>query len=281
MRHKHIHVQKASGKMETFSENKLRSSLIRSKATYEEANSIISQLQSEIVNGISTNKIYSLAFRLLKKQNTHNASRYNLKNGMMELGPSGYPFEKFIAALFHAQGYQTETGLILQGKCITHEVDVKAKKNGEVMLMECKYKNQGGLSVDVKVPLYINSRFDDLLHNSSELGHYKKFKGWIVTNSRFTDDAKAYAQCKNIQLLSWDYPAKYALKDLIDQTGLYPVTCLTSLLTEEKKSLLDENIILAKDLCFNRKVLVKIGVDDKRIDQILNEAKQLCELAII
>jgi hypothetical protein len=280
MSHKHIHVQKASGKMETFSESKLRNSLMRSNATYEEANSIITQLQSEIVNGISTNKIYSLAFRLLKKQNSHNASRYNLKNGMMELGPSGYPFEKFIAALFRAQGYQTETGLILQGKCITHEVDVKCKKDGELMLMECKYKNQGGLSVDVKVPLYINSRFEDLLHNSSELGHYKIFKGWIVTNSRFTDDAKAYGTCKNIHLMSWDYPAKFALKDLIDQTGLYPVTCLSSLLQEEKKALLDENIILAKDLCFNRKILNRIGVKEPRIDEILSEAKRLCELSV-
>ena len=277
MSHRNIKVKKASGKMETFSENKLRNSLVRSNATYEEANSVIDQLQSEIVNGISTNKIYSLAFRLLKKQNSHNASRYNLKNGMMELGPSGYPFEKFIAALFSAQGYTTETGLILQGKCITHEIDVKARKGKELMLMECKYKNQGGISVDVKVPLYIHSRFEDILQNNSELGDYKNFKGWIVTNSRFTDDAKAYGNCKNMHLLSWDYPAKFALKDLIDETGLYPVTCLSSLLDDEKKSLLDENIILAKDLSFNRKVLIRIGITEKRIDEILKEVKNLCE----
>ena len=277
MSHRHIKVKKSSGKMETFSESKLRNSLIRSKATYEEANSIIDQLQSDIVNGISTNKIYSLAFRLLKKQNSHTASRYHLKNGMMELGPSGYPFEKFIAALFNAQGYHTETGLIIQGKCITHEVDVKCRKGNELMLMECKYKNQAGISVDVKVPLYIHSRFEDILQNGADLGNYKTFKGWIVTNSRFTDDAKSYGNCKNIHLLSWDYPAKSALKDLIDETGLYPVTCLTTILSEEKKSLLDENIILAKDLTFNRKALVKIGINEKRINEILDEVQKLCE----
>jgi hypothetical protein len=277
MSHRHIKVKKSSGKMETFSESKLRNSLIRSKATYEEANSIIDQLQSDIVNGISTNKIYSLAFRLLKKQNSHTASRYHLKNGMMELGPSGYPFEKFIAALFNAQGYNTETGLIIQGKCITHEVDVKCRKGNELMLMECKYKNQAGISVDVKVPLYIHSRFEDILQNGADLGNYKTFKGWIVTNSRFTDDAKSYGNCKNIHLLSWDYPAKSALKDLIDETGLYPVTCLTTILSEEKKSLLDENIILAKDLTFNRKALVKIGINEKRINEILDEVQKLCE----
>ena len=277
MSHRHIKVKKSSGKMETFSESKLRNSLIRSKATYEEANSIIDQLQSDIVNGISTNKIYSLAFRLLKKQNSHTASRYHLKNGMMELGPSGYPFEKFIAALFNAQGYNTETGLIIHGKCITHEVDVKCRKGNELMLMECKYKNQAGISVDVKVPLYIHSRFEDILQNGADLGNYKTFKGWIVTNSRFTDDAKSYGSCKNIHLLSWDYPAKSALKDLIDETGLYPVTCLTTILSEEKKSLLDENIILAKDLTFNRKALVKIGINEKRINEILDEVQKLCE----
>ena len=66
--------------------------------------------------------------------------------------------------------------------------------------MECKYKNQGGVSVDVKVPLYINSRFDDVLDNRSQLGHFSKFQGWIVTNARFTDDAKAYGNETHVGL---------------------------------------------------------------------------------
>lgn len=276
MSHKNFNIQKASGKEESFSMEKLRNSLMRSKATYEEAELIIDELKSQLVPGMSTNKLYSMAYRLLKKQNNHNASRYYLKRAMMELGPSGYPFEKYIAALFQREGFQTQTGIILEGKCVTHEIDVKAKKDQLLYLMECKYKNQGGVSVDVKVPLYINSRFEDVLDNRSQLGHFSKFQGWIVTNSRFTDDAKAYARCKGIELLGWDYPNRNALKDRIDASGLYPLTCMSSLTEEEKRALLEEEIVLAKDLLMNEKLVLKIGVHPHRIKQIMNEANSLC-----
>jgi hypothetical protein len=81
------------------------------------------------------------------------------------------------AGVSHSYSFQTQTGIILEGKCVTHEIDVKAKKDQLLYLMECKYKNQGGVSVDVKVPLYINSRFEDVLDNRSQLGHFSKFQG--------------------------------------------------------------------------------------------------------
>jgi hypothetical protein len=188
--------------------------------------------------GISTQKIYSEAFRLLTKHSKPNAARYYLKRGIMELGPSGFPFEIFIGELFKHEGFSVQVGKILQGKCVTHEIDVIAEKDNQLNLMECKYRNQPGIAVDVKTPLYINSRFEDVLANVS-LGYNKKtFTGWVVTNSRFTTDAITYGNCKGMQLLSWDYPFNNSLKDWVDRTGLYPLTCLTSLSRSEKEWLL-------------------------------------------
>lgn len=270
-----IIIRKASGKEEYFSFQKLKNSLIRSHATEDEANNIVQSLKPQLFQGISTKKIYSMAYRLLKKQSPQNASRYNLKKGIMELGPSGFAFEKFVGELFQKEGYSTEVGVILKGKCVTHEIDVVCKKEDVLMLMECKYKNQPGVSVDVKVPLYIHSRFQDLLENNLLTGPFKTFKGWIVTNSRFTEDALAFGRCRGIQLLGWDVPFKNSLKDIIDRTGLYPLTCLTSLTMIEKKQLLEKEIVMVKELCSNERALLKIGISEKRIKHILDECLKL------
>lgn len=268
-------VRKANGSEEYFSFQKLHNSLINANASIDEAKSIVNELKVKIHEGISTNKIHSMAFRMLKRQSKRNASCYYLKKGIMELGPTGYPFENFITFLFKELGYDSERGQILNGKCVSHEIDVIAKKGSEIMLMECKYKNVQGIAVDVKVPLYINSRFQDILDNNFIQKPFQNFKGWIVTNSRFTEDAIVFSNCKQISLLSWDYPVNNSLKELIDQHRIYPLTCLTSITTNEKKWLLSKKLVLVKELDENEKILTQAGISSKRIKKVLTEIKQL------
>ena len=52
----------------------------------------------------------------------------------MKLGPTGYPFEDFIAKLLQADGYETKVRQILKGECITHEIDVIAEKNNKTSI---------------------------------------------------------------------------------------------------------------------------------------------------
>jgi hypothetical protein len=78
-------------------------------------------------------------------------------------------------------------------------------------MVECKFHGSVNAASDVKVPLYIHSRYNDLrgttrhFSNSDTISHC-----WIATNNRFTSDAIAYASCVDIQLLSWDYPKTIA-----------------------------------------------------------------------
>ncbi len=132
--------------------------------------------------------------------------------------------------------------------------------------------------MDVKVPLYIHSRFQDLLENEVLKAPYIEFKGWIVTNSRFTEDAFAYGRCRGINLLGWDIPFKNSLKDIIDRTGLYPLTCLISLTQVEKKKLLERGVVLVKEINENEKLLSKVGVSQERIISIIEEGKKLCQV---
>ncbi len=272
---KEILVQKASGITEPFSIEKLRYSLSKSKASQEEVNSIIDALLPRLYQGISTNKIYSEAFRLLRSRSKSHAARYYLKKGIMELGPSGYPFEKFIGEIFKHQGYTVEVGIILEGKCVSHEVDVVGKKENELILVECKYHNQAGISVDVKTPLYIHSRFEDILANGALKKKGAVFTGWIATNSKFTSDAIDYGNCKNLKLLSWNYPTHKSLRDIIDKLRLYPLTCLTSLTRQEKQWLLAKNYVLVKDVYNDSKLLKSAGVSEPRLKAVLEEGEKI------
>ncbi|MBK8846118.1 MAG: restriction endonuclease [Bacteroidetes bacterium] len=276
MRNK-IVVTKASGATEPFSIKKLRNSLERAKATSEEINLIIETLLPKLYQGISTKKIYSEAFRLLRHQSKPHAARYYLKRGIMELGPSGFPFENFVGELFKHQGYIVQVGRILQGKCVSHEIDVIAEKENQMILMECKYRNQSGITVDVKTPLYIQSRFEDVLANGLLKDKESMFAGWITTNAKFTRDALEYGNCKGLNMLSWDYPHNKALKDIIDNSGLYPLTCLTSLTRHEKQWLLEKNYVLVRDIYNNKNLLLQAGVKETRLKTVLDEAIKLCE----
>ena len=102
----------------------------------------------------------------------------------MELGPSGFPFEKFISKLFEVQKYSVQTGQFVKGKCVTHEIDVIARKENEIVLAECKYRNTQGITVDVKTPLYIHSRFEDVLAN----GSFKKNEETINPNLKICNN---------------------------------------------------------------------------------------------
>ncbi|HEU5292478.1 MAG TPA: PD-(D/E)XK nuclease superfamily protein [Cyclobacteriaceae bacterium] len=275
-------ITKANGEKSTFIPEKLYGSLTRSGANTTQAREIVEAITKELSPGISTKKIYKRAFRLLKERSRIIAARYNLKNAIMMLGPSGYPFERFVGELMKHQGYKVEVAKIVTGKCINHEVDVIAEKDNNHLMIECKYHNQPGTVSDVKIPLYIQSRFLDVTEQWRRLpGHERKLhQGWVITNTRFTADAIQYGKCVGLNLVGWDYPAKGSVKNVIDSLGLYPITTVTSLTLAEKKALLELNLVLCHDLQENESVLTQIGIKAPRIKTILMECAKLCQRSI-
>ncbi len=273
-----INVTKASGELEPFDESKLRNSLRSAGAQSDTINRIVESINQLLHEGISTQKIYQEAFDLLKVDSNQLAGRYKLKDAILELGPTGYPFEQFIGELLNHQGYTTNVGVIVEGDCVSHEIDVIAQKGDEHFMIECKFHNRKGHTCDVKVPLYIQSRFLDVKRKWSSLpGHKNKVhKGWVVTNTRFTKDAQEYAECIGLKLLSWDYPKNGGLKDLIKWAKLHPITCLSSMDEKEKKLLLDAGMVLCSQLLDHQEMVDKIGIDSRKKNQILKEARSIC-----
>lgn len=268
-----IQVIKASGEKAPFSDKKLRRSLERSGAEAKVIDEIVNDIQRKLHEGISTRAIYKLAFKLLRKKHKLSASRYKLKKAIMELGPSGFPFEKYIGEIFKSRGYKIKINQIIKGHCVAHEVDVLAENSTIIKVMECKYHNLQGTICDVKIPLYVHSRFEDIVSNASEI---KKYEGWVVTNTRFSGDAAQYGICIGLNLLGWDFPEGKGLREIIDQMGLYPITCLTTLTQKEKISLMDEGLILCREIAENEKALIELKISPARVQTIINEAMALC-----
>lgn len=271
-------VTKFSGEVVLLDKEKLQNSLRKSGADDSAVFQVMHEIDRQLYEGIPTKKIYKLAFQLLKKFSNAHAARYNLRAAVQALGPAGFYFEKFVARLFELEGYQTQTNLILEGKCISHELDVLLKKENSVAMIECKFHGNQDAKSDVKVPLYILSRFNDLKEKEFTVfgANYQINHCWIATNNRFTEDAIKFATCSNLHLLSWDYPKGNSLKSKIDSAQIYPVTCLTTLTLLEKDKLLMQELITVKDLIAESGWLSKIGISKNRIKNVLKEANQLC-----
>jgi hypothetical protein len=275
---KNLEIIKSSGEKVKFSLDKLRASLKRTGAEDSVVNQILDKVRDELYQGISTKEIYNRAFALLKKNKSHLASKYKLKKAIYELGPTGFPFERFVSALLTYSGYDTEVGKVLQGKCVAHEIDVIAHKTIETTVVECKFHSEQGFNCNVKVPLYINSRYLDIKENWNNTSQKQNVltPGWVVTNTRFTQDALLYGNCCGLYLLSWDYPKNEGLKDRIDRLGLYPITVSTLLTNREKQFLLSRDVVLCRQLIKDKFFLDHLGVSEIRKEKILNEISQLC-----
>ena len=272
-----ILITKKSGEKVPFDQEKLINSLKRPGAGDTEINDVLDALDALLVVGISTHKIYQKAYEILKNKSKRVAGRYKLKKAIMELGPTGYPFEKFVGKLISFMDYKVDVGVIVQGKCVSHEVDVVAENESKKIVVECKYHRETNRKSDVKVAMYIRSRFNDIEAAWKKEGklEHQELEGWLVTNTRFTEDALTYGKCAGLRLISWDYPEIGSLRQRIDHAGLHPITSLRSMSKKEKQYVLEEGIVLCREL--TEEILAKYGIRNSKIRKIMDEAKSLID----
>ncbi|MFT5832159.1 MAG: hypothetical protein ACI9SY_000542 [Candidatus Paceibacteria bacterium] len=273
-----IKITKADGTVEFFKLEKLRRSLRRSGAQPDEVNSVIAELTPSLHDGISTQEIYRNAFRLLHHTSSPVAARYSLRRALFNLGPTGFPFEKFLARLFALDGYTTTTGSMIQGKCAEHEIDIAAYKEGHSFVGEAKFHARPGIKSDLQVAMYSYARLIDLQNKSicnADICGIKEF--WLITNTKFTSTACDYGTCVGLKLLSWDFPKKNNLHDRIQRAGVYPITVLQGLSAKQSKMLIEREIILCDDLLTKPHILKILHLPRHKYESILDEARQLCK----
>jgi Holliday junction resolvase-like predicted endonuclease len=266
------HVIKADRTREPFSDQKVLASIKRAKIPHRMQADVLSHVKSKLYDGISTEEIYHHIISFLgTTSQPYIKARYSLKESIMMLGPTGYPFEDFISKLLEHSGYETKVRQILSGRCITHEIDVIAEKDGRTAIIEAKFHNNPGTRSEIQTALYTHARFEDVKQRNNI------HEVWLITNTKATIDATTYAHCIGLKVISWDYPRGEGLRDMVERSGLHPITLLTSLSNSQKMTLLENHITLCKEIQKNPGVLDMLYLSKLDREKTLAEVKFICE----
>lgn len=268
-----VNVIKATGEKEEFNRDKVLNSIRRAGIPKDLQNEVLKHVESKLYENISTSEIYKHITEFLgRSSQPYTKTKYSLKQSIMDLGPTGYPFEDYVSHIFASLGYQTKVRQTLSGKCISHEVDIVAQKGPHKVMAEAKFHNQPGTKTDVQVALYTKARFDDVLEKNN------LNQAWLITNTKITTDAISYAICMGMKVTSWDYPEGESLRDLIEKFALIPITALSSLSNSQKQKLLENHIVLCKDICSNPSALDPLRLNQEQLKRVIEESSFACNI---
>lgn len=276
-----VRIQKATRWYERFQAEKLARSLQRAGANPEQVQAVSAGIGRYLKRGASTGDIADGVSRELDQLDRRVAARYRLRRAIMELGPEGYPFEKYVAKIFDHYKFTTRVGQPVAGRCIMQEVDVIAEREGRRLMVECKYHNRRGVQSDAKVAMYTWARFEDIRDRGAAThgGGTAFTEGWLVTNTKCTSRAIAFAQCVGLHVLGWGYPAERGLEYLIESAGLYPITCLPGLSQVQRRALLKHDLLLCRQIAGQVDGLRQVGFSARQAAQLAFDATQIAGTA--
>ncbi|MCD6233287.1 hypothetical protein J7J81_02840 [bacterium] len=277
----YIYIINSRGEKEPFSLKKVRRSARRVGASRELAKEIAGVLQKEAYPGIRSSEIFRRIKQILHRETPGAALRFNLKKAMRKLGPTGFPFEKYIGEIFKYNGFEVKLNPYIPGFCCrSYELDLLARKDNLLYVGECKYHHLPQERVDLGVALANYARFLDIKKGAflkRESFRGLQVRSILVTNTKFTAKAMKYCRCNGVEVLGWNCPRNKGLEHLIDSQKLYPITILPSLKGYLQEIFVARKMMLAKDILkINPFYLAqKTGVSETKLEQLIKEANTL------
>ena len=268
---------KSTGERVPFRAEKISETLRRIGAKEETIQHVAQKVTSRVRDGMTTRDVHRIVRKELHREDRCMAHRYNLRSGLLKLGPAGFKFEKYVASILQAYQY---AALVpdgeMRGLCVMHEVDVIAEKNGRRMLIEAKFRNKFDDPVTLKDALATWARFGDL-QDGAKAGTCPKFdEVWIVTNGRFSDRAAQFGTCKGMRMVDWGSP-DHSLARMVDHAVLYPVTVLEGLRQWELERFSDKGLMLCRQLTTKKptQLAQATGISGDRAAAIISECKEI------
>jgi hypothetical protein len=243
-----LFVTKYDGKKQPYSRKKVVNTSIRMGATRTDAESVADYIETRLYNGIPTKKILQMIFNRLKKHKPEIKHQIDLRKALSLMSPAP-DFEQFIQFLLSEHGYQVTQNQIIRGKCVEHEVDAVATKNGKTYLVEVKHHYKYHTPTGLDVPRISRAILEDVTQGHQQgLNNLKPHYAMIVCNTKLSEHAKRYADCRGIRHIGWSTPKNLDLQTMITQKKLYPITLLKGLSTETRNTLTINGILLLKQL---------------------------------
>lgn len=178
---------------------------------------------------------------------------------------------------FSAHGYEVTPNRVIQGFCVTHEIDGILVRNGETTYLEVKHHIDPHSYTPFDVTLAAKAKWEDINEGfRRSLSNHFFDRVLIVCNTKMTLHAKTYADCVGLDHLGWNEPYGQGFDSLIDEKELYPVTILKSLKEEERDALSGSGILTLKQLLEKRKEIVNLS--KVRVSRLIKEAKGIFDL---
>jgi hypothetical protein len=173
---------------------------------------------------------------------------FDLRKGLSLMNPKP-EFEVFVQVLLMHNGFEVSPNQILKGKCVEHEVDAIAKKDGVTYFVEAKhhlsYHSLTGLDESRIARAILEDVTEDSIVSRTD---WKIDRAMIVTNTRYSEHAIQYGKCRNILQIGWSSPENLGLQNMIEDTWLYPLSCLRGLDGETIMKLVESGIVIIGQL---------------------------------
>lgn len=266
---------KADGTKQLFDREKVVRTCLRVGASRRIADEVVGRVEDRLYDGIPTSKILQLAFRLLRKYKPAIRHILDLRRGLSLMG-SKPEFESFVQILLARNGFDVAPNKIITGKCAEHEVDAIAKKDGVTYFVEAKHHASYHTPTGLDESRIARAILEDVTEGF-ELGrsNLRIDRAMIVTNTRYSEHAMHYGECRNILQIGWRSPANLSLQNLIEEKHLYPLSCLRSLKTENRIKLVNSRILLIEQLFEEQQSSLarKTGIQKEMLKQIIEKAK--------
>ena len=254
-------VTKFDGRKEGFSREKITRTCARAGMKMEDAIAISERIERRSANGMSTEDIYRM---VLEEINSKHKILFRLREAIARLDPQS--FEIYVKRLLESSGYKCEWDRLLDGKCIEHQVDIVAEKEGKRYIVECKHHRNHHRYLGLGIALQVQARLEDIL----DKGHV--FRAWLVTNTKFSEHAKTYSGKKDILLTGWGYNGELALEKLIHGSMMYPITLLDA--GNDIRRLLAKRMVTVSDVAESGKMAASI-IGQNNFDSLMKQVQEL------
>jgi hypothetical protein len=272
-----VYVTKFDGTRQQFDKNKIARTCLRMGATKDVAESIAEEIETRIYDGIETKKILQIIFRRLRKHKPAIRHQIDLRKALSLLNPAP-DFERFIQLLLSEHGYEVTPNQIIRGRCVEHEVDAVARKNGKTCIVEVKHHYQYHTPTSLDVSRISRAVFEDVTE-AYELGlnNLKIDYALIVCNTKLSEHAKRYADCRGIRHIGWSSPPNRDLQTMIEEKKLYPITFLKELNAETRNKLASNGVILLKQLTEKtpKELRKQTGISKEKLGSIVDVARAI------
>jgi Holliday junction resolvase-like predicted endonuclease len=270
-----VYVTKANGARQLFDREKLVRTCLRVGASRRIAEEVAGRVEDQLYDGIPTSKILQLTFRLLRKYKPAIRHILDLRRGLSLMG-SKPEFESFVQVLLARNGFKVAANRIVTGKCAEHEVDAIAKKDGVTYFVEAKHHVSYHSPTGLDESRIARAILEDVTEGF-ELGRssLRIDRAMIVTNTRYSEHAMRYGECRNILQIGWRSPGNLSLQNLIEEKNLYPLSCLRGLKKENRTKLVNSGVVLMEQLFEGELISLarRTGIHKKTLNQIIEKAK--------